>query len=405
MDDEYRFIKPSTDKEYIQLYGVMESAFPNEDVVSIVRRFAEKHPTMTSDDFFMVMHGNRPVAGLVLIPQEWSIDGSEVRVAEMGCVGTIPEYRRRRLQYILNEKFDEYARGKGYDLCALAGIPYFYRQFGYQYAVELDYMTKIEVNRLPTNSGLTRRPFKTEDIQVAKSLLERIQRRYMVHSVRTHDIWLMQEETGTYGAEPFQGTVLQEGDEVVAYYRAWVDRGENTLLIKELAQRDEQITPKIAAAIKEEAEKQGLEKIKTKLSHEDAFSKYLIGLGAEKNKPYAWQVKILDLKGFLRKLAPVLERRLKNSEFKGLTKMLQMNFWKYSLELRFEDGKLVSIEESSEPKRILGMNPYASIQLFLGYRSREELEHMYPDFYIRGGNGELIDILFPRSPGYIHYSY
>ena len=389
----------------MDFYGVMDAAFEGEDVATIVRRFVENHPEMTQEDYFMVRQGERAVAGLLLIPQKWSIDDVEFDVAEMGCVGTDPDYRRKRLQYILNEKFDEYARKKGYDLCVLAGIPYFYRQFGYQYAVELDYISTINVEKLPKDSKLTTRPFESKDIQEAQRLLEATQRGYMVHSIRTDEIWNMQEETGAYGAEPFKGTVILEGDQFVGYYRWWFEKEDKALVIKELVLKDESLSRELAGVIGAEAEKQGFIKITSKLSYEDAFSKYLFELGAESNKIYAWQVKILDPRGFLEKLGPALEKRLEGSEFKGLSKELRMNFWKYAISLRFEDGKLVSVEEVSEAKRILGMNPYASIQLFLGYRSREELEHMYPDFYFRKDHQQLIDVLFPRKPGYIHYCY
>ena len=405
MEEDYQFYKPKKMEDYGLLYNVMDAAFNDEDVASIVRRFVEKHPGMTQGDYFMVKHGEKAVAGLVLIPQRWSIDGVELKVAEMGCVGTDPAYRRKRLQYILNEKFDEYARENGYDLCVLAGIPYFYRQFGYQYAVELDYLSTVDVEKLPRDSKLTTRSFEPQDIQAAQRLLDETQRKYMVHSVRTDEIWRMQEETRTYGADPFKGNVILDGNQMIAYIRWWTEPKEKTLVIKELALKDRAQSREIAGIIRAEAEKQGLNKILSKLSYEDAFSKYLIKLGADKDKIYAWQVKILNPRGFLEKLGPVLERRLKDSEFKGLSKELRMNFWKYAISLKFEDGKLVSVEEVTEAKRVLGMNPYASIQLFLGYRSREELEYMYPDFYIRGGNQRLIDVLFPRSPGYIHYCY
>jgi predicted acetyltransferase len=405
MAESFRFCNPCSPEDYMQLYGVMDSAFKGEDVASIVRRFVENHPEMTDRHYLMVKHCGKAVAGLLLIPEKWSIEGVEFKVAEMGCVGTTPEYRRRGLQSILNEKFDEYASENGFDLCVLAGIPYFYRQFGYQYAVELDYLTEIDVNKLPSKLSLSFRPFEDYDIHEAQKLFEKTQSGYLVHSIRTDEIWQMQQKTGTYGAEPFNGTVILDVDEVVGYYRFWADKDQKTLVIKELAQRDEAHSEEISAVIREEAGRQGLEKVKSKLSHLDAFSQYLVKLGAKTNKPYAWQVKILDMKGFLVKLGPVLERRLENSEFKGLTMELKMNFWKYALSLRFEDGKLVSVEEVSDAGRTLGLNPYAAIQLFLGYRCREDLEYAYPDFYVRDGLDALIDVLFPRKPGYIHYCY
>lgn len=403
MADEYFFQHPETSEDYEQLYEVMRRSFPDEDVTSIVKRFVEHHPEMTNTDYFMVKQGDEAVAGLVLIPQRWSIEGVELNIAEMGCVGTVPEHRKKGVQWILNNEFDTYAKKKGYDMCVLAGIPYFYRQFGYQYAVELDYETTIEPDKLPAETSLASREFKESDVPEAQRLLEHTQSRYLVHSVRTQEIWTMQQETGTYGAEPFKATAILKGETLVAYYRWWVEK--EVLNIKELALKDESYVEEIASCIRQEAMKQDADKIKTKLSHEDTFSKYIIGLGAERNKPYGWQIKLLDLRSFLEKLGPVLEKRLADSEFKGLTKELVMNFWKYLIKMKFMEGKLVSVEPVSEAKRVLGMNPYASIQLFLGYRSREDLEYSYPDFYIRGGNEGLIDVLFPRKPGYIHYCY
>jgi len=403
MAPEYFFQYPETSEDYEQFYEVMRRSFPDEDVTSIVKRFVEHHPEMINTDYFMVKQGDEAVAGLVLIPQRWSIEGVELNIAEMGCVGTVPEHRKKGVQCILNNEFDTYAKKKGYDMCVLAGIPYFYRQFGYQYAVELDYETIIETDKLPVETSLASREFEEGDIAEADRLLEHTQSRYLVHSVRTQEIWRMQQETGTYGAEPFKATAILKDEILIAYYRWWVE--EEVFNIKELALKDESYVEAITACIRQNAMKQDAEKIKTKLSHEDIFSKYLKGLGAEQNKPYGWQIKLLDPRSFLEKLGPVLEKRLADSEFKGLTKELVMNFWKYVIKMEFKDGKLVSVEPVSEAKRVLGMNPYASIQLFLGYRNREDLEYAYPDFYIRGGNEGLIDVLFPRKPGYIHYCY
>lgn len=405
MDQGYQFYRPKSIEDYNQFYRVMDLAFKDEDVSAIVRRFVEKHPDMTDDNYFAVKDGSDIIGGLVLIPQKWVIDGVELNVAEMGCVGTNPKYRRKGVQKILNDKFDEYAKEMAYDLCVLAGIPYFYRQFGYQYAVELDYISEIKVAKLPINTVLKSRTFEIKDVPMAQSLLEETQERYLIRSLRTPDIWKMQQETGTYGAEPFRSTVIQNEEEIVAYMRVWVDVKEKTLVIRELAKSKYITSREIAAIIRAEAEKNGLKIIKTKLSHIDDFSKYLIGLGAKTNKPYAWQVKILNPRKFLEKLGPTLERRIEASKFKGFTKELRLNFWKYALSLRFEDGNLISVSDVAESGRSIGLNPYASIQLFLGFRSREDLEFAYPDFYVRDGFESLIDVLFPRKPSYIHYCY
>ena len=401
----YRFCNPESSEDYNQLYNVMNSVFRDEDVAGIVRRFVEYNPEMTKENYFIIKHGDTAVAGLVLIPQTWIIDDVELKVAEMGCVGTVPDHRHKGIQWILNNKFDEYAKEHQFDLTALAGIPYFYRQFGYQYALELDYLTTIDIEKLSNNNNLKYRPFKNSDISESQKILEQIQKKYLIKSLRTLQTWKIQQKTGTYGAEPFKGTVILAEDKLVAYYRWSIEADGETLLIKELAKSQGVSSREVGAAIRFEAEKLGLKKIKTKLSHLDDFSHYLIKQGAETNNPYAWQVKILDLRRFFLKIGPVLERRLEESVFKGFTEELQINFWKYALSLKFKDGKLLEVEEVDYSGRSIGINPYASIQLFLGYRSRRDLGYAYPDFIVRDGYENLIDVLFPRKPSYIHYSY
>ena len=83
-----------------------------------------------------------------------------------------------------------------------------------------------------------------------------------------------------------------------------------------------------------------------------------------------------------------------------------MNFWKFAIKMEFQDGKMTDIEKVyGEEDRTIGWNPYAFIQLALGYKDRKELEEMYPDFRVRGDVGGLIDVMFPKQPGYIHYCY
>ena len=70
-------------------------------------------------------------------------------MAEMGLVASDPEYRKRGLQRILNNEFDKRIREDGYHLTAIEGIPYFYRQFGYEYSVPLDEWAALPIQKLP----------------------------------------------------------------------------------------------------------------------------------------------------------------------------------------------------------------------------------------------------------------
>lgn len=403
---EYTFCKPESADDYEDLYKLMDSAFGDEDVRGITRRFAENHPEMSNEDFFMVKKGNEVAAGLILLPQKWVIDGVEVKVAEMGCVGTRPEHRRKRLQWILNDQFDSYARENGFDLCVLAGIPYFYRQFGYQYAVDLDIATQIECKKIPKNdSNLMRRKPLEADISQMDKILRKTQEEYFVKSIRTPEIWRMQEETGTYGGDVFKSTVLGREGELVGYYRYVIDDKNSTLYVRELGYIGASVE-EVASSFRRHAEEKGLAKIKTAVAHIDPISVYLRKLGATVNRAYAWQIKPLDLFGLMDKMRPAFEKRIVESQFKGLTKVLRFNFFKFAVKMEIENGAIKNMEKYyNEEKRTLGFNPYAFIQLITGYRSWKELTKAYPDFWVRENLGDLIDVMFPTGPGYIHYAY
>ena len=404
---EYMFCKPDSENDYENLYKLMDAAFGDEDVRGITKRFAEYHPEMKNEHFFMLKKGKQVVAGLVLLPQTWEIGGVRVKVAEMGCVGTNPEFRRKRLQWILNDKFDEYARENGFDLCVLAGIPYFYRQFGYQYAVGLDYSTLIDVKKIPDyGSKLETRVTKETDIPVMDEILKKTQDKYFVMSLRPQGIWEMQQKTGTYGGEPFLGMSLLKQDKLIGYYRYVEDQKKSTLYIRELGFNDEIPVEQIGNKLKKHAVEKGLEKVKTAIAHTDQLAEYLVEIGGEINTPYAWQIKPLDLFGLMQKMKPAFENRLAESQFKGLTKTLAFNFFKFVVKMEIKEGEIKNIEKYyGEESRTLGFNPYAFIQLITGYKDWQELATSYSDFWVRDGLDDLVDVLFPKGSGYIHYTY
>ena len=216
----------------------------------------------------------------------------------------------------------------------------------------------------------------------------------------------MQLITGTHGGKPYEANVFTRGGEIAGYFRYVVDDEKKTIYIRELGISENVSVEEIAATIRKQASEKGLTELKTGLSHLDEFSRYLISRGAKTNRPYAWQVKIIDLPSFISKIKPVLEERIENSEYTCLSKDITINFWKYAVKMKIEEGKIVSIERAfGEKDRTIGFNPYAFMKLALGYKSRMELEKMYPDFRVQGNLEGLIDVMFPKQSSYIHYSY
>jgi hypothetical protein len=128
--------------------------------------------------------------------------------------------------------------------------------------------------------------------------------------------------------------------------------------------------------------------------------------GAHDLGHYAWQIRIVDTARLLRKLAPILERRLAASALSGLTQNVCLNLYREAFELRFEGGRLAAVEPLGFSDRGgIRIPPLLLAPLLLGYRDREELARAHHDVSISGEWQHLVDILFPKVTSFIHTIY
>ena len=128
-------------------------------------------------------------------------------------------------------------------------------------------------------------------------------------------------------------------------------------------------------------------------------------LGAQPNKPYAWQVRIPHRVRFLQRIAPVLERRLAASMLAGLTQTLHLNFYEEAVELEFVRGKLAEVRSVGfSDRREIRLPPLTAVRLLLGYQSREELSAYRPDLSVRASLQPVMDVLFPKVESYVYWS-
>jgi len=100
---------------------------------------AKPHPTFQTSDFTVVEEAatGKIISSMNLIPQIWTYAGIPFKVGRPELVGTLPEYRNRGL---VRRQFDiihEWSAQYGDKVQAITGIPYHYRQFGYEMAMNL----------------------------------------------------------------------------------------------------------------------------------------------------------------------------------------------------------------------------------------------------------------------------
>ncbi len=402
MVDDLRFshIEKDMFNEYCELLNL---AFPGEGVDLLAKRLAQ-YQKMAASNLYSIWDGNKMVATLDIIPQTWSLGGIPLHVAEMGLVATHPDYRGRGLQRKLNIEFNRQVKSEGYHLAGLEGIPYFYRQFGFEYAIPLDEATSIPLVKLPIDNPLPLSPLLKNEIHQAMKLLEKDQTRYNVHSIRSRGEWETQERIGWVGEHQNTTYAFRTTGKVKAYIR--VEVKDKDVLIHECAGIDGDIASNVAAFLRGLGEEKGATWLVSRESYIEPFSNYLVGLGASKKLAYAWQMKVVDYKRVLETLTPAFERRIATSPLNGYTGDIPFNFYITAVTLSFRDGRLSSATEIS-PKQHgeLLINPRVFPKLLLGYRTLDEIMAEYPDVRLRQEYKPIIDVLFPRGEAHIHTCY
>ena len=100
---------------------------------------ARPHPTLSPGDFTIVEETatRRIVSSLNLIPQTWTYEGIPFGVGRPELVGTLPEFRGRGLVRAQFDEIHRWCEARNLSVQTITGIPYFYRQFGYEMALDL----------------------------------------------------------------------------------------------------------------------------------------------------------------------------------------------------------------------------------------------------------------------------
>jgi N-acetylglutamate synthase-like GNAT family acetyltransferase len=116
-------------------------------------------------------------------------------------------------------------------------------------------------------------------------------------------------------------------------------------------------------------------------------------------KPYAWFIRVPDLPGFIRHIAPVLEKRLVGSVMEGYSGTIKLNFYTSQMTLVFEKGHLVETG-TYKPDRVESGDAVfpelTFLHMLFGHRSFSDLRFSFPDCYAENSRAEvLLDALFP----------
>src|SRR3989440_294843 len=178
---------------------------PNTNVKKVIHRLMNSdHPFMGPNDFGVIedtgKEGNPVVACTCLWKHTWTYEGIPFSVGRPEMVATYPAYRNRGLIRALFEMVHERSEAEGDLVQAITGIAYFYRQFGYEYALELEDRRATPISLIPKAKEGTSEPFTLreatgEDVPAIEALYNRRRVGSIVSESISRKQWLYEIET------------------------------------------------------------------------------------------------------------------------------------------------------------------------------------------------------------------
>lgn len=385
------------------------------------------HPTFKPEDFTIVedTRTGAIVSSLNHISQRWTYAGIEFGVGRPELVGTLPQNRRKGLVRLQMEVSHQWSRERNELVQAITGIPFYYRQFGYEMGLGLGGARIGYAPHLPTLAESEAEPYRLRpaaeaDLPFIADMYARSAAHSLVACVRDEAVWrydlfhcspvningrqlriIESAEAGPVGFLAHPGYVWSPAM-MATFYE--LKPGVSYLAV----------TPSVVrylwAAGQRYAERDKSEQqafgFQLGPAHPvyEAFGDKLPRVW----KPYAWYVRVPDLPAFLRLIAPALEQRLAASPFAGHSGALTLGFYRNGVRLVFDQGRLTTTEhwhpapDARTPHADANFPEHTFLHVLFGHRSMEELEYIFRDCWAKeDATRELVNVLFPKQASHV----
>ncbi len=384
------------------------------------------HPTCQASDFTVVedVKTGKIVSSLCLISQTWTYSGIPFKFGQPEFVATEPEYRRRGLVRKQFEVIHALSEARGELMQGITGIPWYYRLFGYEMALDMEAERVIDGIHIPMlKKGETEtcrlRPRTDADNAFIRDLYQSTVEQKVFACSRTPAMWEYEFNGRSAGSEARQEFLLIEDMEGtrLGYVQHFQWCYENLIvmqmelkpgvgclhhirsLLRALWKKAE-TTPIVA-----ENDNPKATGVQFMLGREHPVYQALPKDLVRKEPPYAWYIRVPDLIAFLRHIQSALEKHLIGTVAEGYTGELKLNFYRTGIHLKLERGCITDITDWN-PKDVedgdAAFPDLTFLQLLCGRCRTEELTSNFVDCWTKGtAPTVLLDCLFPTFAGEI----
>jgi len=421
LPDGFEFGIVKTDEEVEELLKFHSIVHPDDDTEEL-RRQIDHLPGFSREMNYYIRDLDKGiiVSALNSIPGVWNYEDIPLQNLELGWVGTLKEYRRRGLNRQLQHHFDSVLFEGKYDLSTIMGIPYYYRQFGYDFVIPMDRTVWIRTNQIPPFDEKNPPEYMKFKIRGAEKkdhpdmmeLFDEHNRNLLVYVPRSKELWEVQEKFKRQFENEFQTYVLIDGSKTIGYFRLVknISKASSpnkfTMNVIESSIQKYDGVLRVFQFLREEALRSDIPLLSSQGPSCNTLSKVMENFGGYVGDGWKYQIRIPNMVEFLKKISPVLERRLEGTMFEGITYDVIMNTFQNCYVLKFTNGKIVDVTDLGpqevDANRAFRSPPQDLVRLVLGAYSIKELKQNNIDFIVSSSVRLITETLFPKLESAIY---
>lgn len=379
------------------------------------------HPNAHFEDFTVVEDRatGRLVSLMGLISQTWQYGDISFGCGQPEAIVTHPDYRQHGLVRKQMAVIHQLSRVRGELVQVIWGIPWYYRQFGYEYALEglWDTHRKIRPHHIPDvddpKAGLCRlRPVSRKHYGFIRQLHENCENRSHIRAEKSFEEWLFHFEGWDANAHARrEWRIIEHANGTVAGFLSFHNEpGSGGFGVHQMELTEEnsylQLMPGILRqlwdlAIKENQGKTP-EDIKLYLGQQHpAYQPILNKTRLHKGDMECLYIRVENMVDFLRHIKPALEKNLSTSPASDFTGELNITLFKSGIKIDIQYGKIMGIDKWKADSfwHTPAFPDLTFLQLVFGHRRCRELSDLYVDCNMDDQSAQVLDALFPPFKG------
>jgi hypothetical protein len=306
---------------------------------------------------------------------------------------------------------------------AITGIPYYYRQFGYEMTLALPsrrvgYLAHIPRLKDGEPEPYLVRPATGDDLPFIEELYNLAMKRYLVSSVRDAALWSYDLRGRSYRSVEHKETriIATPAGEPLGFLIHNDTVWGPTLSVNMYELKPGASWVAVTPSVLRYFEKVGKEYAEREKKAD--FGAFMFSLGDKhpvydaipsklprKPSGYTYFMRVPDVAAFLRHIAPVLEGRLASSALAGHTGEFKFNFYRSNVKLSFAGGKLTGATPYAPSHQEDGDAFFPNLtflHVLFGHLNLEDLTRVFPDCWFKGDEGRLaVTALFPQQDSFV----